>query len=477
MLKATLRIAWLSIGEGRFLSLDVGVIVALPDVKIVILGVARAEIPKLGSLLHLRLDVVGLVDPSQRQIAVDASLVDSHALGVFTIFGDGALRLHWGSQGHALLSVGGFYPGFNPEPARLPALRRVGLDLDSPLPTFDMHAEGYFAVTTNSFQLGARIEASISMGIGAHGFLQVDALVQFRPFQFVAECSAGFSVHAGGFHFGGVRLDGTVSGPGPLTVRGRLTIETFLFDISWDERFTFGSGPTDALTAHRALLDVLEEEMGDPANVRAMEMEDPAVLLKPRAVRPGFAAIPPVGRLRWSQRRAPLGLLIDRVDGMPLPNPQGAAMDMAGTPIKEAFAPGNFCTRTSSQALGQPAFDLLDAGLAPDLSGAKRSPSVEDAREVRLVVIRGGAPLWLEAARHDLSAISGLVAAGRKPATLSDATALIVARREPWTHAGLGAGATYDSASAAHQATKRWPARSVALAMADAAAPVSLAGI
>jgi hypothetical protein len=162
---------------------------------------------------------------------------------------------------------------------------------------------------------------------------------------------------------------------------------------------------------------------------------------------------------------------------MPLPGPQGAKMDMAGRPVTEVFAPGNFCTRTSSQALGQPAFDLLDAGIEPDLSGTQRSPAVPDGREVKLVVIRGGTPLSLEALRHDLSAVSSLVAASRKPAALSDARPLIVARREQWTHAGLGAGATYESATAAHQATRRWPGRSVALAKADAAAPVSLAGI
>ena len=155
--------------------------------RVVILGVARASIPGLPFVLNLRLDLLGVIDPVEQLVSIDASLVDSHVLGVFEVYGDAAMRLSWGSDGYAVVSVGGFYPGFNPEPARIPALRRVGLSMDNPIPIIEIRAEGYFAVTSNSIQFGGRLEVGISLGIEAHGFLQVDAIVQFRPFRFEAQ--------------------------------------------------------------------------------------------------------------------------------------------------------------------------------------------------------------------------------------------------------------------------------------------------
>ncbi|MEL1264431.1 DUF6603 domain-containing protein [Pseudoxanthomonas putridarboris] len=477
----TLHLSWLSMGVGSLMSLDIGVIIEFPSVRITVLGVAKAEIPGMPGLLHLRLDVLGIVDPDQSLVSIDASLVDSHVLGIFSVYGDAALRLNWGSQAYAVVSVGGFFPGFNPEPARLPAMRRAGmsLDLPSPLPMY-MRAEGYFAVTTNTIQLGCRIEASISMGLlSAHGFLQVDALVQFRPFYFVAQCAAGFDVGVAGFSFGGVRLDGTVSGPGPFTVRGKLTIETFLFDLSWDETFTFGSGPSDRLTANASLLAAMEEELARPGNMRAQSMHDAAVVLKPGLASSGnLAAVPPAGTLSWSQGRAPLGVAVDRVDGMPLPARQTVVMGNAGAAVKDRFSPGSYCTLTQSEALNRPPFDLLDAGLEPALAPAPSAPMMTDDSKVKVVVVMGEQshpPLF--SGRFDLTIASLLVDASRGPPALSSDKALVTATRETWTHIGTGTGVSFDSATAAHQAAKRWPRMTAAVAYADASAPVDLSGI
>ena len=132
-----------------------------------------------------------------------------------------------------------------------------------------------------------------------------------------------------------MRLDGTISGPGPLVIRGCLTIETFLFDISWDETFTLGSGPADTTPTPQRLLDVLATELAKPQNLHAEAMTDPAVVLEPRGRGRGFATVPPTGTLAWRQRRAPLGLPIDRVDGQPLGSLQGVAI---GTPACSPIA-------------------------------------------------------------------------------------------------------------------------------------------
>src|SRR5262249_18878022 len=176
----SLKLSWLSFGpSGSLIGLDLGVIVEIPTGKVAILGVGRIAIPGLPLLLNLRLDALGLIDPVQQLASIDASLVDSHVLGMFVVSGDVAAPFSWGAFGCAVVSVGGFYPGFTPEPARLPALRRVGMAI-APTPIVDVRADGYFAVPSNSIQLGGRWEVGISLIIEAHGFLQVDALAQFR---------------------------------------------------------------------------------------------------------------------------------------------------------------------------------------------------------------------------------------------------------------------------------------------------------
>src|SRR5205807_1663880 len=81
------------------------------------------------------------------------------------------------------LPVGGFNPGFQPPPA-FPALRRVTVDLGvSGNPSLTM--QSYFAITSNSAQVGALAELRAhGGGIDLYGRVQFDAIVIFSPFSF-----------------------------------------------------------------------------------------------------------------------------------------------------------------------------------------------------------------------------------------------------------------------------------------------------
>ena len=479
----SLRLSWLSAGTaGSLLSLDVAVVVEIPSGKVAVLGVARASIPGLPLLLNLRLDLLGLVDPGVKLVSIDASLVDSHVFGVFSVYGDAAMRLSWGSQGYSVISVGGFYPGFNPEPARLPALRRAGLAADSPLPGLDIRAEGYFALTSNTVQFGGRLDVTFHAGLEAHGFLQVDALVQFRPFYFEANVSAGFDVSAGGFSFGGITLSGTISGPGPLVIRGSLSIDVFLFSLSWDQTFTLGTGPADVLPAPPSLLDVVALEFSHPENVRADSIADPLVVLRPRPGRAGVAAVPPTGTLRIDQRRVPLGIQVDRLDGRPLGGPQGAVVSApAGADVQDRFAPGSYVTLTQAEALNRPAFDVLTSGRRLSLADPDIStfPKVTDDRKVQQIVIRTDAPAvqvpLLEGDHFELAHLSDLIAAAAAPPATSPGAPLVTALPEEWMTVSPGTVGNHGNATAAHQSARY--GGGVAVAAQDAVAPVSLAGV
>ena len=473
----SLKLSWLSFGpEGSLIGLDLAVIVELPTGKVVILGVARVSIPNLPLILDLRLDILGIVDPVEQLASVDASLVDSHVLGIFEVYGDAAMRLSWGSVGYMVATVGGFYPGFNPEPARLPALRRVGMAMDNPLPIIEVRAEGYFAVTSNSIQLGGRWEIGIALGIEAHGFVQVDAIVQFRPFHFDARIAAGFDVSAGDFSFASVTLEGTVGGPGPIVIRGSLSIDVFLFSISWSETFTLGSGPSDTLPAAPLLIDVVADELKKPENVHSGSIADPHVVLRPRPRASGLAAVPPTGTLQVQQQRAPLGFMIERVDGRPLAAPQGVRINGGTSDVTDRFSPGSYVTLSDAEALNRPPFDILACGRVLSLADPPLSEEkIVDPRQVEQIVIVGQVLMQegADAVWADLGAAATLVDAARRPPALSDATPLITATQELWR--ATSTAAPFASATAAHQFVRY--NKGIAQAAADAAAPLNLAGV
>jgi hypothetical protein len=473
----SMKLSWLSFGDaGSLLGLDLAVVIEIPTGRVVIVGVTRASIPSQPYLLNLRLDVLGVIDPVEKLVSIDASLVDSHVLGIFSVYGDAALRFSWGTRGYLVATVGGFYPGFNPEPARLPALRRVGLALSNPVSIISIRAEGYFAITSNTIQFGGRLEIGISLGIKASGFIQVDALVQFRPFHFEAQIGAGFRVSAGGFTFGSVNLHGTISGPGPIVIHGSLSIDVFLFSLSWNETFTLGSGPADALPTPEPLLTLMSVEFGKAANVAAAGIGDAQVLLKPRAGQPGVAAVPPTGALQVSQRRAPLGVLIDRVDGRPLSGPQQVTVDGFGPDVTDQFAPGGYATLSASEAMSRPPFDMLPAGrvLSPADPQLTDFPDKLDTRTVTQIVIKEHEQVASALGKTLLlNHIGDLVGAASRPPALSDAGPLVTALAAEWTT--TGSGATYSSATAAHQAARYGDG--VAVVAADASDPVDLAGV
>jgi hypothetical protein len=472
----SLKLAWLSFGpEGSLIGLDLAVIIEIPTGKVAILGVARASIPGLPLVLNLRLDMLGLLDPVQQLASIDASLVDSHVLGVFEVYGDAAMRLSWGAIGYFIATVGGFYPGFNPEPAHLPALRRVGLAMDNPIDIINVRAEGYFAVTSNSIQLGGRWEVGISLGIEAHGFLQVDAIVQFRPFHFEARIAAGFDVSVDDFSFASVTLSGSISGPGPIVIHGSLSIDVFLFSLSWDETFTLGSGPSDTLPAPPALMDVVYDEMNKAENVHTASIGDPQVVLSPRPGSGLLAAVPPTGTLQVSQRRAPLGLLIDRLDGRPLAGQQGVKVTAGSADVTDRFSPGTYITLSDSEALNRPPFDVLPAGRVLSLADPLLSESaIPDARTVWQIVIKQGVPdLGAKGGLVDLVDMVALVHSAKKGPALSNATPMLTAAHEVWT--ATSTADTFSSATAAHQFVRYHAG--VAQPSADAAVPVNTAGV
>jgi len=375
----TFALSWLDVGAISIVRLDLGLVLQLPDAKIVLAGRGRVQLPPV---LDLRVDAVGELDPGRKLAAIDAVLVDSRALGIFRVTGTAALRTAWGDPAYVVFALGGFYPGFKPEPASIPPQQRLGLALDVPAP-LTFRASGYLAITSNSFQAGVDVEVGIDLDvISARGFLRFDAIVEFDPFHVHADYAAGWEVDVAGIFEGGTTVSGWIDGPGPWTIHARVSISLLIDDFTWSDTFRIGAAgpPRDPPVPH--LVDVLRPTLGAPSNIRASDAVDPHVSVQPRpADLQGKALCSPLAALTWTQDVVPLDLDVTRAAGRPLASEQTLSVEVGGTVARPAtppgaldwFAPGSFRSFTAAEAMNLPPFQLLRSGTRLELATARGS--------------------------------------------------------------------------------------------------------
>jgi len=383
----TLQLTWADL-----VALDIGVFLELPGpTKVVLLGVARAVVTAPGAsgpLLQLRCDVIGVLDLARQTLTIDAVLVDSKLLEVFTVAGGVAVRASWGAEAYFLFSVGGVHPDFDPAPAVLPpTLTRLAMARGTPDDPLYLRFEGYFAITSNSLQFGAAVEVVAKLDpLTVRGFLSLDVLIRFKPFFFQVDFTASLKVQFRGHTLAGVKVTGTISGPGPVTFSGKACIEILFFDICASATFTIGSDAPAVVAAVASAVAELAAALRAPDSLRA-EGTDAQVTLGQLPA----AVLPPVG-LVWSQGRAPLGLLIERFEGNPLARPETVTASAVpggpavGGPELDFFAPGGFADLSDGEALNRRGFERLQAGVRLGGAGGASDPIVHPVtvKEVRL---------------------------------------------------------------------------------------------
>jgi len=420
----TVQLTWV-----KLVKLDVGVFLELPGpARVALLGSARARIDKPGGgkpYLQIRLDILGVLDFAKKTLEFDAVLVDSQLLELFELTGGAAFRLSWGAQPYIVLSIGGFHPAYDPAPLSFPSsLTRVALTRGKPSDLLYLRFEAYFAITTNTLQFGAALQVILNAGpIRAEGFLGFDALIRFSPFHFEFSFRASLRVSVFGLTLAGVRVEGSLSGPGPLTFAGTVTVEILFFEISWSGQVSIGSKVPPPVTTVPSALGPLGEELRDPGNLDATGGGDPRVQLAPPDQATSLPVLAPAGRLVWQQTRAPLGLLLQRFETQPLAKPETITPSGAQvtSKVKDWFAPGGFADLGDSDALNQRAFQRLQAGvrLGPDTGevASTARTHVVGVQQVRLPATTPtpGVPLgfagWLLAALNRRDGTEGVPSA------------------------------------------------------------------
>jgi hypothetical protein len=362
----TLQLGWTTVV--RF---DLGVFIELPGPsKVVLLGSARAAIDHPGGgtpYLQLRLDILGVLDPVAQTLEFDAVLIDSHLLEVFELTGGAAFRLHWGSPPHVVLSLGGFHPRYDPAPLEFPSsLTRIAMTRGRRSDNFYLRFEGYLAVTANAFQLGAAAEIIVRAGrFVAEGSFGFDVLVRFQPFSFELDLRASLRISYKSKTLAGVKVTGSLHGPGPVEFSGTLEFRILFVTISWSGSFSFGSSTPPPLQPVTDLVAAFEPALADPANLRAVGGDDRDVLLELTADDRDRPVLSPLGRMSWQQNLAPLELLLERFEGAPVSSPGTLHLDGQHVVGREHehFAPGMFVELSDAERVERGGYEEQVAGV------------------------------------------------------------------------------------------------------------------
>ncbi len=360
--------------QAGFVVAKVGIVLSLPDPKLILLGALQIGVPSADidpklRIVDLHAEVYGEFTPEYMLILV--GLNNSKIAGI-SIGGDIGLFVRWAGGQNFALTVGGFHPKYTPPP-ELTGLRRITIDL-SPVSFLKLHAEAYFAITANSLQFGGGITLSAEIGpASADAWLKINVLFVWSPrFYFEADLDIGITIKVFGFTLCGARFQGMLEGTHPWRAQGLATIDLGFFGsydfhlgpVEWGER------DTSLPPAVSPLLQVQQALGKDDAWKTLLPGNgDMLVILVRDETTP--LLVHPLGLLEIKQQNVPLEVHIDRIGSAPVTaNRVNLAAPMVGgsaaksfTNLTEFFAAGHFVEMTKDQQVSRPDFESFACGM------------------------------------------------------------------------------------------------------------------
>jgi hypothetical protein len=351
-------------------------------------------------------------------------------VAIFELSGGFALRSSWGPDPVFLLSVGGFNPHFTPPPDfRAPDRLAISLATsDNPR----IRLESYLAITSNSLQIGARLDAFGSMeflGVwSAQVYASFDALFTFEPFQFIVDLAGGVQICHDGKPFLGASFLLSLQGPEPLRAIGYVEVVFFgTHRIPLD--ITIGTGREQAAITAADPAKLLADAIKDQRNWSAV----PPVLQQAVVTRDPEGAgllVHPAGSLTFRQRVVPLEVRFELFGGQPVPGGWAQftlTYSVGGPPptnpaltkIRDAWAPADLFPLSDAERISQPSFTQLvsgHSGIGSTTAGTSGPGVTVNLNEFETSVI--DADDWLPR-RMSRSLISDAVLSGAHRASLA----------------------------------------------------------
>jgi hypothetical protein len=359
-------------GSPTLLEGELGILLEFPEpARMVLLGQFHIALPSMDhAIVDLNLDVLGVIEPAQKRLALDGRLRESRILA-FPLEGELALRLVGGDAPSFAFSVGGFNPAFQPPPG-FPALRRVsvlvGLE-DNPRITL----QGYLAVTSNTLQIGglATLEAT-KAGFTLAGEIGFNAMFVRSPFSFVTDFSGKVALLRGKTTLAAISLDAVLSGPSPWRAAGEACLEIrFLPDICVSFDASFG-GKDETKLPSIDPWPLLKQAI---ESIESWSATTPAGVFRGATFNGASARalIDPAAGASLRQSVTPLNRMITRFGAA---QPEGGStrfpitqITLAGRTVPdwrvvtEAFAAAQFEDLSDDEKLSRPSFEQMDAGV------------------------------------------------------------------------------------------------------------------
>jgi hypothetical protein len=380
------KIGW---GTPTLVSVSLGVIIEIPG-NFAIIGVLRLNLPTPdAAVIVLQVAFAGAIEFDRKRLFFFASLFESRIL-FMTLDGGMGLLLGWGDDAAFVFTVGGFHPRFTPPPLPFPSPARLSLCIlneDSAM----VRVEAYFAVTSNTVQVGAHAELRFGFDdFGIEGHLGFDALFQFSPFYFIIEVNISLRLNVAGLDVLSVRVELTLEGPTPWRARGTGHVSLLFFEISADFDVTWGESAETTLPPISVVpLLIAELDKRESWTAALPPGNNLLVSLRGGTEAAGELVMHPLGTLRVSQRLLPLGLAFDKM-GTQKPNDArrfellvtGGGLEKKGD-VREKFAMAQFLNMDDAAKLSRPSFEPGNGGLELGAAGAQLATSHMARRVVR----------------------------------------------------------------------------------------------
>lgn len=372
--------------EAKFVKMKVGVILALPDPKIVIVGALSVQVPheKLATV-DIKAEVFAAITPDY--FLLFATMKGSK-IGIFDIDGDLGLFIQWSGEAIFEFSIGGFHPDYEKLVGKKPALEknekltRVTLDFSPGGRDAKGNHKGpiiftvklYFAITAGSVQLGVegRLEADFKV-IAARAWLKLDMIFIWSPrFAFKVSIEVGAEVDLFGCTIASVLFRGVLEGTRPYKLSGRIKVDVW-FLPTFDEDIgpiEWGEKPAPVLTKVDAL-SIVRDAFDEPETWKVTLPEHAAQLVSLAAVEDvdGILAHP-LAAIQVAQAQVPLGVKISHIGASPVKAdmvtmgaPRTSAGDAAAvSALLSPFPPGHFFDLEGEKLLGRPGFEDMQGG-------------------------------------------------------------------------------------------------------------------
>jgi hypothetical protein len=363
-----LEIAW----GGFILVAKLGFVLELPSpVRLAILGQITAALPTQDEgIILIHMDVLGAIDFEKKLLSIDATLYDSRVV-IFALQGDMALRLTWGDNPNFALSLGGFFPGFQP-PQGFPTLHRLMISVTY-ASIIQLSLSTYMAFTSNSVQFGANLELKIDLdAVRIHGYFGFDALFIFSPFSFIVHMQAGVDLEVDGLSLFSIHLDATLSGPTPWHIQVTASIDFLFFSIDVHVDKTFGEDKQITLpqvNVKPPLLDALNNPQNWSGSLPAsaetgvslakVEVDDKTILMQPMGLLTVRQTLVPLGvQIAKFNNAAPADADQFDITGVTIDGRTEAEVD-----VPDYFASGQFFALSNADKVTAPSYTRMKAGL------------------------------------------------------------------------------------------------------------------